>query len=184
VSDGRADEADELDRLAMAAAAGDAAALDRLVRIVAERVRARCQRILPNPWDAEEAAQEVLIVLVRRIGSFEGRSRFTTWLYQVTSGVALDTYRKLKRRSAEVGGDLPVVIADARTSVIAGARVDLYDALERVDARYAEAVVLRDLCQLDYPEIAAALDVPTGTVKSRIHEGRRQLQHLLDEQHL
>jgi RNA polymerase sigma-70 factor (ECF subfamily) len=170
---------DELDRLALAAAAGDRAALDTVVVMVQGRVLSRCRRVLPNPADAEDAAQDALLLLTRRISSFEGRSRFTTWLYQLTSNSALDTYRRLKRRSTEPDLDLDLLAGRDRTSVLAGTRVDLLDALDLVSDTYAEPVMLRDVCQLDYSEIARLLAVPEGTVKSRIHEGRKQLQRHL-----
>jgi RNA polymerase sigma-70 factor (ECF subfamily) len=67
-----------------------------------------------------------------------------------------------------------------RTSVIAGTRLDLLDALEGLPADYAEAAVLRDVLSLSYAEIATLLGVPEGTVKSRIHEARRRLRQRLD----
>jgi RNA polymerase sigma-70 factor (ECF subfamily) len=175
------EEADELDSLARAAAGGDRSALDALLRQVEGRVRARCLRILPNPSDAEEAAQETLLAVSQRIGRFEGRCRFTTWMYQVATNVALDTYRKLKRQAPAGGDDVPALVANERTSVLAGGRVDLLDALERVERAFVEPVVLRDLGQLSYEEIANLLDIPLGTVKSRVHEGRRRLERLLAE---
>ncbi len=167
---------DELDRLALSAAAGDERALSVVIARVQDRVLSRCRRILPNPADAEDAAQDALLLLTRRIGSFEGRSRFTTWLYQLTSNSALDTYRKLKRRSTEPDLDLDLMAGRDSTSVLAGSRVDLLDAFDHVPDTFSEPVMLRDVCQLDYAEIARLLDVPEGTVKSRIHEGRKQLQ--------
>lgn len=145
-------------------------------------VLARCQRVLVNSLDAEDACQDALIAISRRIGSFEGRSRFTTWLYPVVMNAAIDTYRRLRRRASVAGTDdaLAGQAADAHTSVQAGARVDILDALDHVDPRFAEPVLLRDLYQLDYAEIAEQLGVPVGTVKSRIHEGRKTLQYLLE----
>lgn len=165
--------------IALPAAGGDARALDELLRLIQPDVAKRCQRILPHALDAEEATQDALMAVVKRIGSFEGRSKFSTWLYRVSSNASVDTYRRLKRSAIE-GDELFEVTSDNRTSVIAGTRIDLLDALEQVDARFGEPVVLRDLQGLDYSEIAEVLDVPVGTVKSRIHEGRRLLQRLLD----
>ncbi len=167
-----------METLAPRAAAGDQLALDELLRLAQPDVAARCARILPHALDAEEAAQDALLTVARRIDSFEGRSRFSTWLYRISSNAAIDTYRKLKRR-AEDGDELPEITSDNRTSVIAGTRLDVLEALEQVDIRFAEPVVLRDMQGLDYAEIADVLDLPLGTVKSRIHEGRRLLQYLL-----
>ena len=133
-----------------------------------------------NAEDASDFTQEVFLKTFRNLSRFEGRSRFSTWLYQVTSNAAFDTYRRLKRRASVLGDNLEERAALERTSVVAGTHVDLLDALEEVDPRFATPVVLRDVCGLDYGEIAELLDVPAGTVKSRIHEGRRTLQWLLD----
>lgn len=167
--------------LAPKAAGGDQRALDELLRLIEPEISRRCLRILPHRLDAEEATQDALMAVVKRISSFEGRSRFSTWLYRVSSNAAVDTYRKLKRRAVE-GDELMEITSDNRTSVIAGTRIDLLDALEQVDGRFAEPVVLRDIQGMDYSEIAEVLDVPVGTVKSRIHEGRRLLQYLLDKE--
>lgn len=165
--------------LAIKAAGGDKRALDDLLSLIERDVFQRCLRILPNRMDAEEATQDAMLTVARRIGSFEGRSKFSTWLYRVSSNASVDTYRKLKRRS-EDHNEMPELTDLNRTSVIAGTRIDLLDALEQVDARFAEPVVLRDVQGLDYSDIAELLDVPVGTVKSRIHEGRKTLQWLLD----
>jgi len=167
------------EELALQAAKGDARALNDLLSLIERDVFQRCLRVLPNRMDAEEATQDAMLTVARRIGSFEGRSKFSTWLYRVSSNAAVDTYRKLKRRS-EDDQEMPELTDLNRTSVIAGTRIDLLDALEQVDARFAEPVVLRDVQGLDYAEIAELLDLPVGTVKSRIHEGRKTLQRLLD----
>ena len=89
-------------------------------------------RALPNQADAEDASQEALLLVSRRITSFEGRSKFTTWLYRLTSNALLDTYRGLKRQATEHGLDPEVVVSRDRTSVLAGSKVDLLEAMERI----------------------------------------------------
>ncbi len=173
-------DGDEVEAAARAAVGGDPGAMDRLLRLIEPDVLARCRRMLPNLLDAQEAAQDTLLAVSRRIGSFEGRARFSTWLYQVATNASLDTYRKLKRRGSVLGVVLEERSADQRTSVVAGTKVDLFDALEQIDPRFGEAVVMRDVFGLDYAEIAEALNVPIGTVKSRIHEGRKTLRWLLE----
>lgn len=176
-------DADGLDRLALRAAGGDRDALEELLAAVQPRVRRICGRMLLHPQDAEEAAQDALLLVATRIGSFAGRSRFTTWLHAVTSNSARSTYRSLKRRAPELAFDELPTHADPRTtSVIAGSRLDLLEALEVLAGSRPELVeplVLRDVQELDYNEIARLLDVPLGTVKARIHHARKAIRPLL-----
>jgi len=176
-------EADELDALAARAAAGDRAALDELLGQIQPRVRRICGRMLLFHEDAEEASQDALLLVATKIHTFGGRSRFTTWLHAVASNSARSTYRTLKRRSAErPTAELPVHADPRTTSVIAGSRLDLLEALEVVGADHPELVeplVLRDVQELDYNEIAALLGIPLGTVKSRIHSARNAVRPLL-----
>lgn len=171
----------DLDRLAAAAAAGDGAALERLLGAIRPAVLQRCRRILPFPADAEDAAQEALLAVAKGIAGFEGRSAFTTWLYPLVARSAFATYRRMRSTAVQ----LPVELPDPqRVSILAGARVDLVDALERLNAdkpALAQAVVLRDLMGLEYAEIAAHLELPLGTVKSRINHGRTYLRDRLQE---
>ncbi len=176
-------EADELDALAASAAAGDRAALDELLGRIEPRVMRICARMLPCRQDAEEACQDALLRVATKIDTFRGGSRFTTWLYTVAGNSARSTYRTLKRRSGEHPVDELPTNADPRTtSVIAGSRIDLLEALEMMESARPELVeplVLRDIAQLDYADIARQLDQPLGTVKSRIHHARQYLRPLL-----
>jgi len=173
-------DAVDLDDLARRAAAGDQAALETLLGQVQPRVRRICGRMLLFPEDAEEAAQDALLLIATRIGTFRGDSRFTTWLHAVASNSARMTYRSLRRRAMEHSTDELPVHADPRTtSVIAGSRLDLLDALEDLGQdrpELVEPLVLRDVQHLDYAEIARLLDVPLGTVKSRIHAARQAVR--------
>lgn len=173
-----------METLARRAAAGDPAALDALLALIRPRVLRRCARLLPCFQDAEEACQDALLQVALTIGRFEGRSLFSTWLYVVVANSARQTYRRLKRRSLETAhATLPVDRPDPRTtSVIAGSRLDFLDALDRLEAQrphLVAALVLRDVCQLDYREIADQLGIPEGTVKSRIHQARADVQAYL-----
>ena len=172
------------ERLAAAAAAGDQRALEDLLARIAPAVRRQCARILPHAQDAEEACQDTLFQVARTIKRFEGRSRFSTWLRVVATNCARQTYRSLARRAAERASLTELVNRpDPRTtSVIAGSRLDLLDALERLEAERPELVaplVLRDLCQLDYGEVASQLGIPLGTVKSRLHQARVRIRQAL-----
>ena len=161
----------------------DPAALEDLLSRVQPRVQRIVGRMLLHPQDAEEAAQDALLAVARNIGRFEGRSAFTTWLHAVASNSARSTYRSLKRRASERPTDeLPTAPDPRTTSVIAGSRLDLLEALEVLGARSSELVeplVLRDVAELDYNEIARLLGIPLGTVKSRIHEARKLVRPML-----
>ena len=173
----------DLDALAARAAAGDKDALDQLLAEIQPRVRRICGRMLLYPQDAEEACQDALMLVATRIQTFAGRSKFTTWLHAVAANSARSTYRSLKRRSLELpSDDLPTDADPRTTSVIAGSRLDLLDALEVLAATHpllVEALVLRDIQELEYAEIALLMDLPLGTVKSRIHQARKTVQPLL-----
>jgi RNA polymerase sigma factor (sigma-70 family) len=171
----------ETETLAAWAAAGDQEALDELLRRIGPDVLRRCGRFLPCRQDAEEAAQDALLQVARRIGGFESRSRFSTWLYVVVTNAARQTYRDLKRRA----GEEPLSPTEHErpdprtTSVIAGSRVDLLEALEHLEQSrplLVAPLVYRDICELEYEEIAERLGVPLGTVKSRLHEARQQVR--------
>lgn len=173
----------ELEELARRAALGDQPALDDLLGLIQPRVRRICGRMLVNADDAEEASQDAMLLIATKIGSFGGRSRFSTWLHSVAANSARNTYRKLKRRAGERSVDAFPSYADPRTtSVIAGSRLDLLDALETLGQdrpELVEPLVLRDIQHLDYREIADLLELPLGTVKSRIHTARQTVRPLL-----
>jgi RNA polymerase sigma factor (sigma-70 family) len=175
---------DRQEVLARQAATGDSAALDALLALIRPDVLRRCARFLPCHQDAEEACQDVLLQVALHIRGFESRSLFSTWLYVVIANSARQTYRALKRRAREQAHDvLPAERPDPRTtSVIAGSRLDLLEALDRLERRRPDlvaALVLRDVCQLGYREIAAHLAIPEGTVKSRIHQARADVRAYL-----
>jgi RNA polymerase sigma-70 factor (ECF subfamily) len=128
--------------------------------------------MMANDADAADAAQEALIVLVRRLDRFDGRSRFATWAYRVTTNVCLDELRRRSRRPVPAE---PAVGAEASVDPDVDTRLDVEAALATLSPEYRAAVVLRDLCDLDYAEIAEAFDIPPGTVRSRIARGRARI---------
>jgi RNA polymerase sigma-70 factor (ECF subfamily) len=167
--------------LVTAAQAGDRPALDRLLRLHYDRVHAVCRRIVGTPHDADDAAQEAMIRIVKGLQSFDGRSAFGTWAYRIASNTALDELRKRRRRPmlhvVDDHGEVPDVpdrLAERRVDAVVE-RLSLDDAIAGLPDDFRAAVVLRDVADLDYNEIARVLDVPIGTVKSRIARGRSLL---------
>jgi RNA polymerase sigma-70 factor (ECF subfamily) len=166
------------DELAVAAAGGDTRALDTLLRRHASMIHAVCRRILANADDALDATQNAMISISRRIELFDGRAKFSTWCYRVATNAALDELRRRKRRPLTAVEELPdPPVAGGEDGV--DARLDVDAALERLPEEFRVAVVLRDLADLDYAEIATVLDVPLGTVKSRVARGREALRSAL-----
>lgn len=171
----------ETEELATRAATGDTSALEALLREIGPEVLRRCGRFLPSREDAEEAAQDVLLQVARKITGFEGRSLFSTWLHTVVANCARQKYRELKRRAGEQPmTEEQTTRPDPRTtSVIAGSHLDLLDALERLERDHPQlvtALVYRDICQMEYAEIVERTGVPLGTVKSRLHAARKQVR--------
>ena len=176
---------DEANELRLAALGGDANAMDALLRMLQPFVMARCARFLPCRSDAEEAAQDALVAVATKLSSFNGQGSFVGWVTVVASNSARSTYRSLKRRGSEYATEqLPEALDPRTTSVIAGSRIDLMEALDAMEAKsphLVEPFVLRDLGALLYEEIALRLDVPLGTVKSRIHDARAFMRERLIE---
>lgn len=149
-----------------------------------DRLHALCRRILGSDADADDATQEALIAIARGLaaGRFDGRAAFTTWAYRVTTNACLD---ELRRRGRRPGLATDEELERAVRSTIAGPagavaeRLDVDAALGRLPLDFRTAVVLRDLCGLDYAEIAEVLSIPAGTVRSRIARGRAALVPLL-----
>ena len=119
-----------------------------------------------------------------KIGSWGGRGRFTTWLHVVAVNSARSTYRRMKNQATprdpmEYGADRP----DPRTtSVIAGTRLDLLEAMESIERdhpQFVEPLLLRDVYGMSYEEIAEQVGAPLGTVKAQIHHGRKLARPLL-----
>jgi RNA polymerase sigma-70 factor (ECF subfamily) len=167
----------DVEGLARAASSGDKVALDALLATVRPEVLRVCARFLPHREDAEEACQDTLFAVARGISRFDGRSTFRTWTHRIAANRARSTYQVLRRRFAESAtAPLPERPDPRRTSVVAGTRLDFLDGLESLGRDLAEPLALRDVLDMPYREIATLLDLPEGTVKSRIHEGRRRLR--------
>jgi RNA polymerase sigma-70 factor (ECF subfamily) len=159
--------------LVRSAQAGDRVAMEQLLRRHSDRAWAIARRILGNDADASDATQDALIAIVRSLARFDGRSAFTTWMYRVVTNTCLDELRRRARRP------LPSERLPERTlhEVDATDALVIDDALATLSPEFRAAVVLRDLCGLDYAEIATVLSIPIGTVRSRIARARGALAH-------
>lgn len=171
-----------------AAQGGDRDALDALLRRHHDRILAVCRRLAGNEADALDATQDALIAIARGIRRFDGRAAFSTWAYRVATNACLDELRRRKRRPTPGLPDDPDgapgtgggTRAPNATEAVAD-RLMVDAALRQLPEDFRVPVVLRDLCDLDYAEIAETLQIPPGTVRSRIARGRAQLAQLLDE---
>ena len=183
-----ASQVDDLE-LVEAARNGDRFALDQLLRRHYDRIHAVTCRIAGGTRDADDACQEALIKIVKNLPKFDGRSSFGSWAYRIATNAALDELRKRKRRpilySARNLGDetppeqrRPDPLAHHEVDAVAE-RFALEEAFDEIDDDFRTAVVLRDVGDLDYAEIAEVLDIPIETVKSRIARGRKQLAEQL-----
>ena len=168
--------------LVTAAQGGDRGALDQLLRRHYDRVHAVCRRITGHEADAADAAQDAMIAIVRNLDRFDGRSSFGTWAYRIATNASLDELRRRKRALFLHRDDDDEHHHREAADPDSGQRIDaigdhmaLDAALRSLSDDYRLPVVLRDVADLDYAEIAEVLDIPAGTVKSRIARGRAAL---------
>ena len=163
---------------------GDRSALDQLLGRHYDRLFAICRRLAGNDADAADACQEALLSIVRGLGRFDGRASFRTWSYRVATNACLDELRRRGRRPQ------PVLDASERTDGAGwgespdetgrvAERMELDAALQLLPVEFRAPVVLRDVVGMDYAEIGDVLDLPPGTVRSRIARGRRHLANLV-----
>ena len=176
--------------------AGDANAWEELVKQQNRRIYNICYRFTGSSSDAEDLTQEVFIRLYRTMSSYEpDRGSFNTWLTTLTRNMLVDHFRRTRQERITDSIDAaPAADEDAPTlaeriedqapspqSRVASKETQkmVQQALQKVSPDLREAVILRDLQDMDYKEIAVALKVPEGTVKSRINRGRAELARLL-----
>ena len=158
--------------------AGDERAFSLLVERHQTRVFNVALRVLGDPDDARDAAQDAFLSMLRKLSQFRGDSAFTTWLHRVTVNSCYDILRKRRRQPMlRLVGDEDDPLPETGPPVAdhADATVDSIDvarALLLIPEEYRVTLVLADIQDVPYEEIARVLDVPMGSVKSRVHRGR------------
>jgi len=174
-------------RLIARCRAGDRAAQEALVRRHQDQVYRLACRLVGDPEEASDVAQEALIAMLRSLGAFRGEARFETWLFRVTTNICLMQRRRRQARTRLIT-DLAVTCCEhppagnadpesaAASRELQGA---VRECLRRLPAEFRAVVVLRELEGLSYEEIAQVLKLPLGTVQSRLSRGRRLLREAL-----
>ena len=172
-----------------AARQGDTAAFEQLVRLYEKLVYALTLRMCKNPEDAAEAAQEAFLSAWQGLPFFRGDASFSTWLYRLASNACVDLLRRESRHRGAAGPSLN----DEESNLDVADETPLpQEELERKELReqielglrsltpdHREVLILREMHQLSYDEIAAVLEIDVGTVKSRINRARKQLRNFL-----
>jgi len=178
------------EQLVAAAINGDRQSMNDLLGRHYDRIYGICRRIAGNEADALDATQEALIAITRRLDRFDGRSAFSTWSYRVATNACLDELRRRKRRPDPTDDAVlelrldsqPLTEVQGHTDITAD-RVTSIDsiatALDQLDETFRVPVIMRDVMDLDYAQIADELSVPVGTVKSRIARGRTALAKII-----
>jgi RNA polymerase sigma-70 factor (ECF subfamily) len=183
-------------RLVRQCIAGDGQAWQQLVLSQHRRIYAICYRFTGSSSDAEDLTQDVFLKLYKNLSSFDlQKGSFQTWITTLARNLLVDHFRRTRLDRAsdsldatydgeEDGPTMADRLADTRESQeqhFAGLelKVRIQEALKQLSPELREAVILRDLEDMDYKEIAQVLRIPEGTVKSRISRGRGELARLL-----
>jgi RNA polymerase sigma-70 factor (ECF subfamily) len=163
---------------------GDARALEALCERHAPRVEKLAARLLRDPEDARDAAQEALAKLCTRITQFRGESQFTTWLHRLTVNACRDVANRQRARACEPLLEDRRAAADGdptREADRAELRAELNRCLAQIAPDQARVVVLKDALGLSFEEISVAADMPVGTAKCYAHRGRNNLRDKLSD---
>lgn len=178
--------ADDDAALVAAAAAGDNSAFAALVERHQARILALLERLTGCHEQARDLAQETFVSAYRKLASFAGGSLFSTWLYRIACNHAAAAGRRRRPVAAPTDAEGRTTVEPAARLADVSARLEQEElarhvaaALGRLDGRYREVVVLSDMQGASYEEISTVLDIPLGTVRSRLHRGRLELRRLL-----
>ena len=171
-------------KLISAAQNGDSQALEILLKNHYEKIWGICKRLMINDQDALDATQESLIAIATRINKFERRSKFSTWLYRVTTNICFDELRKKSRIPIPDSESEQLEISiDPSFEKQIDDKLLINEVLNLLPNEFKTALVLRDLCDLNYDEISEILNIPIGTVRSRISRGRSAISNYLTNGH-
>ena len=178
--------------------AGEASAFNRLVEERHGDIYALLYRLTEDPEEARDLTQETFLQAFRHLASFRGDADLRTWLYRIAVNQARNRWRwwKRRRRDRTVSLDAPVSeeidaplsaglagdegLDPERQALLREREQALHAALKSLSRPYREVIVLRDIEGLSYEEVAAALDLNVGTVKSRLNRGRTELRRRLE----
>lgn len=178
---------------------GDMQAFEELVARYQNRVYSLSYRYMGNEEDANDMAQEAMLKAYRALRAFKGESSFSTWLYRITANVCLDELRKRKRTVHMIYLDEPVATVDGNdmerdiadqspTADIIYEQKELGELLQSVintlKPEHRTVIILRDIMDLSYEEMAEILKCSMGTVKSRLSRGREILRRKLVDREL
>lgn len=167
---------------------GDEAAYLELVKRYRDKLTNFAYRFMGNPEDAEDIVQDTFVKLFTHRHFYRNIAKFSTWIYTITANLAKTELRKRKRRKvsylSQMGTedkDFDIPGEDTTDEYTEGrfAKSRIQDAIQTLPIHFRTAVILRDIQELSYEEISKILDVPLGTVKSRINRARLQLQEEL-----
>lgn len=163
---------------------GEPAALDAFYRAHARSVLAWSIRLGGPHIDAEDVAQDVFAVAFRRIGSFRGESRLSTWLFSITRNVVYNARRRAKLRRMVALENVPEPVSSAPGADQQVERLQqrrqVQEALDQLNRQQREVLVLMDLESRTAPEVSEMLGIPPGTVYSRLHYARKAFSKVLD----
>lgn len=165
--------------------AGDRGAFEELVRTHQHRIYALALRMLGNAAEAQDVAQEAFLRAHRGLAEFRGEARLSTWLYAIASRLCLNRLAGSERRLTHHGEETLTRLSDGRPGPDQTLeRGEIEEALHRAIGELVEerriVVILRDVEGLAYEEIAEALELPVGTVRSRLHRARLDLKEKLE----
>jgi RNA polymerase sigma-70 factor (ECF subfamily) len=170
---------------------GDAAAFEEIYRMHSRRVYSLCLRMLGDPVEAEDLAQEAFLQLFRKIHTFRGESAFSSWLHRLTANVVLMSFRRKKMAVSSLD---EMTVLNNEDSVprweiggpdlqLAGVfdRVNLQTVVEQLPEGYRRMFLLHDLHGYEHNEIAQILGCSIGNSKSQVHKARKRLRELLQK---